>query len=87
MFEEFVPSNVSPLVKVEVALLSELQFQQQVITTGGGKGGRGRERGQYYKRGDRKGKANDSPQIADSRLASDIPGLPSGDGERKGDRR
>ena len=43
--------------------------------------------GQHYKRGDRKGKANDSPQIADSRLASDIPGLPSGDGERKGDRR
>ena len=42
MFEEFVPSNVSPLVKVEVALLSELEFQQQVITTGGGKGDRGR---------------------------------------------
>ena len=30
------------------------------------------------KRGDRKGESNDSPEIPDRRLTSDIPGLPSG---------
>ena len=30
------------------------------------------------KRGDRKGESNDSPEIPDRRITSDIPGLPSG---------
>ena len=36
------------------------------------------DKAEKNKRGDRKGKSNDSPEIPDRRLTSDIPGLPSG---------
>ena len=39
---------------------------------------RARGLGRKMKRGDRKGKSNDSPEIPDRRVTSYIPGLPSG---------
>ena len=36
------------------------------------------DKAEKNKRGDRKGKSNDSPEIPDRRLTSDIPGHPSG---------
>ena len=35
--------------------------------------------GRRYKRGDRKGELNDSPEIPDRGVTSDIPGLASGE--------
>ena len=45
---------------------------------------RARGLGRTNKRGDRKGESDDSPEIPDKRLTSDIPGLPSGAGAVKG---
>ena len=39
---------------------------------------RARGLGRKNKRGDRKGESNDSPEIPDRRVTSDIPSLPSG---------
>ena len=39
--------------------------------------------GRRNKRGDRKGESNDSPEIPDRRVTSDIPGLPSGEEEEQ----
>ena len=38
--------------------------------------------GRKNKRGDRKGESNDSPEIPDKRVTSDVPGLPLGTKDR-----
>ena len=44
---------------------------------------REREGERERERGDRKGESNDSPEIPDRRMTSNIPGLPSGPFQRK----